>query len=307
MSTKSRDDVAVIIPTYQGARSLPELLASLRGQSLAPAEILVVDSSSTDGSPEIARAAGATVHVIPKAEFGHGTTRNLAARRTTAGIMIFLTQDALPCDSTFVAELTRPLRAGEAAAANARQVPYLTASAAEAFARTFNYPAESRVRTLADLPRLGIKTFFFSNVASAVRRAEFEAVGGFPEGVILNEDMLLCARLVRAGHAVAYCAEARVFHSHDFTLRQQFARYFDIGASITAAGPLLEGAHANGEGLRFVLELERHLVAAGEYSAVPRTLAESALKMVGFQLGKRERLLPRALKRKLSLHSYHWK
>lgn len=298
--------VAIIIPTRQAESSLPGLLGALRQQSLAPFEIVVVDSSSTDKTADIAAKAGCVVETIAPSAFGHGRTRNLGARRTKADILTFMTQDALPGDQSFLEKLVQPIEAGESVAACARQIAREDATPLETFARAFNYPAASCRRTQADVPRLGIKAFFFSNVASAVRQDVFWTVGGFSESVIVNEDMHLCAKLLRAGHAVAYCADAEVYHSHDYTVRQQFGRYFDIGVFMTQAGDQLRAAAVGAEGRRYAFAQLKYLLARGEWAWMPRSVAESAVKFVGFHFGLRQRCLPGKWKRKLSLHPFYW-
>lgn len=299
--------VSVIIPTYQAAPYLSRLVRTLREQTLVPAQIIVVDSSSTDGTQSIAVENDCIVKVIPKAEFNHGGTRNTAAGLANGEVLLFMTQDAMPADQYFVEELTLPIREGKVAGSYARQLAYPDAFPPETFARSFNYPSISRTRTLADVPELGIKAYFFSNVSSAVSRELFWSVGGFPDSVILNEDMLLCAKLLRAGHAVAYQGEARVLHSHNYALSQQFKRYFDIGVSTAQAKMLLDGARAGGEGMRFVLSQMRYLIEKDEWRWIPRTVLEVGCKFVAFQLGKAERLLPSDLKRRLSMHAFYWK
>lgn len=299
-------DVSVVIPTLQAARHLPGLLDRLRSQEIPPSEILVVDSSSTDETAAIAGAAGCVLDVIPRSAFDHGGARNRAARRARGEILVFVTQDATPADEHWLANLVSSIRSGEAVATYARQLPREDAGTLERFARGFNYPARSRVRDLADVDALGYKAFFFSNVCSAVRTEVFREVGGFPEGVVLNEDVLLCAKLLRAGHRVKYEAGARVYHSHDYGLIQQFRRNFDIGASISQAGTLLRGARTGGEGLRFVLGQARYVIESGDHLQLPAVFAEAAFKLAGFGLGKRERHIPRAVKRRLSMHGYFW-
>lgn len=299
-------DVSVVIPTLQAARHLPELLDRLRSQEIPPSEILIVDSSSTDETGAIAGAAGCVLDVVPRSAFDHGGTRNRAARRARGEILVFVTQDATPADEHWLANLVSSIVSGEAVATYARQVPKEDAGTLERFARGFNYPAGSRVRDLADVEELGYKAFFFSNVCSAVRSEVFWEVGGFPEGVVLNEDVLLCAKLLRAGHRVKYEADARVYHSHDYGLIQQFRRNFDIGASISQAGALLRGARTGGEGLRFVLGQARYVVESGDHLQLPRVFAEAAFKLAGFGLGKRERHIPRVVKRRLGMHGYFW-
>jgi rhamnosyltransferase len=297
--------ISVVIPTYQAGRYLPKLLAQLKTQDM-PAEVVIIDSSSTDETVKLARQAGCIVEVISKASFRHGATRNRGAELATGEILVFMTQDALPVNEHFLRELTAPLNAGQAAAAFARQLPYPDAPLPEVFTRGFNYPSQSQRRTRSDIAQLGIKAFFFSDVSSSVLRSAFEQVGTFPAHVIMNEDMLLCAKLLKAGHAVCYCADAQVYHSHSYSLWQQFRRYFDIGVFMAQASESLAGARAGGEGFRYVREQSRYLAAKNAWFQVVRSLCEAGVKLTAFELGKRERYLPLELKRRLSMNSSYW-
>jgi rhamnosyltransferase len=299
--------LAVIIPTLDAEAHLRRLLPALKAQCPAPDRIVVVDSSSQDGTADFAREQGCEVRVIPARDFDHGATRNFAAGLAgEPDILVFMTQDALPVDADFLGRLVAPLVAGWAAASYARQFPQPHARPSEAFARAWNYPAHSSLRTSADQPRLGLRAFFFSNVAAAVVRADFAAVGGFPERVIINEDMSLCARLLQAGRIVAYQADAMVWHSHDYTLAQLVRRYFDIGVFQTEAEPALRRAGSAGAGLAFTLGLVAHLVGRGRWLSLPRAAAETALKFAAFHLGRRHRWLPRRWRRRLSLRPSYW-
>jgi rhamnosyltransferase len=299
--------VSVIIPTLNAAKYLPGLLPMLKGQSLPPLEIILVDSSSTDDTRDIAARHGCRVEVIERSNFNHGGTRNLGASLAGGDILIYMTQDVLPADDKFIEELTLPVREQSAAGAYARQIAYPGASPPEKFARDFNYPAASFTKRAEDLPRLGIKAYFFSDAASCVRKSIFETTGRYPENVIVNEDMYLCAKLLQAGHAVAYRAEARVFHSHDYTLRQQFGRYFDVGVFMRQSRDVLKNANSGGEGFRFLNRMLAQLIREGAWRWVPHSVIESACKWVAFTLGYWEPLLPISLKRRLSMHQTYWK
>jgi rhamnosyltransferase len=135
---------------------------------------------------------------IRRADFDHARTRNLIAAKATGDTLVFFTQDVAPVSGAFLETLTQPVRSGIAAAAYARQIPAEDATLLEAFARSFNYPSEPSLRHISRVSRRTLKTFFFSNAASAVSRSCFESVGGFPEPAVTNEDMLLCARLLDA-------------------------------------------------------------------------------------------------------------
>ena len=298
--------VSVIVPTLDAAPFAKGLVAALRGQTLPPIELIILDSESADGAPAVFEEAGARVVTIPRGTFHHANVRNRGAALAGGNVLVFLTQDARPDHPEFLARLTAPLAAGEAAAAFARQRPRDDATPLERYARETNYPARSRVVSREDVARLGVRAFFFSNSASAVRRDALEALGGFPAHTIMNEDMLFAERLLRAGGRVAYAADAVAEHSHDYTLPQTFRRYFDIGVVFAQADELGD-TPLGGEGLRYVGDLLSFLRARKLYSWMPRALLESAAKWVGLSLGKKHRHLPRALIKRASMHRGYWR
>ena len=301
--------VSVIIPTYQAAPYIAGLLRALQAQSHAPHEIMVMDSSSTDGTAAIvqqAAIANVQFQVIPKTEFNHGGTRTRAAKRVTGDVLVFMTQDAQPANEHYLAELIKPIMQHQAVACFARQLPYPHASASEQFARGFNYPAVSRINTQADVATRGVKAYFYSDVASAIRSDIFWQMGGYADDVIISEDMLLAAKLLQQGYATAYVADAQVYHSHDYTFKQQFQRYFDIGVFFKARASDLAGAKTGGEGLRFALSQLRFLCGGAHYGQALRVLGELPLKWLGFRLGMWHSYLPLWLIKKCSMHSFYW-
>ena len=123
-STVQSSEVSVIIPTLNAGNQIRRLIDSLQSQVLTPLEIIVIDSSSKDDTAEIARTANCEVMEIDRALFNHGRSRNMAADLASGNVLVFLSQDALPVDETFLEELTRPIREGTAVAVTARQIPY---------------------------------------------------------------------------------------------------------------------------------------------------------------------------------------
>jgi rhamnosyltransferase len=296
------------------------MCAALAQQKTPFAELVIIDSSSTDGTADLWRSSwwqaaeqyqnhAAFVQTsILQADFNHGKTRNQAAQLASSEVLVFLTQDALPQDGYWLGALTDSLtQASEAAIAGAfaRQIAPDNLPAKERFARAFNYPDTPRVKRWSDVNQLGIKTFFFSNVASAFQRDAFEEVGGFPD-TILNEDMLIAAKLLRAGYAVKYAASARVWHGHDYSIQAQFKRYFDIGVSLAQAKHLPPRLSSSGEGWRFVRGQLAFVRSEEGWHALPDVVLEAAAKWWGFKLGQNERLLPTTLKRHLSMHRAFW-
>ena len=219
-----------------------------------------------------------------------------------ADIVVFLTQDAVLSRPDSLAALLCCFADAGVGAAYGRQLPREGAGLIEAYARTFNYPAESRVKTLDDVPLLGIKTAFMSNSFGAYRSSVLHAVGGFPADIPLGEDCWVAAKMLLSGWKVAYCAEATVFHSHSYGLAEEFRRYYDIGAFHARAGWLMQTFGGAGtEGGRFV-HSELEYLARRAPSLIPSALLRTALKLAGYRAGRCERLYPSRLRRRMSMH-----
>jgi rhamnosyltransferase len=297
---------AVCVPTLNAGSQWVDWLTRTQ-VALQGAALLVVDSSSDDDTAELARRAGAEVLVIPRAEFDHGTTRDMALRHLAGHeVVIFLTQDALVEDAETLQTLARAFEDPRVGAAFGRQLPQGGASAIAAHGRDFNYPGLPRTVDKTDVPRLGIKAAFLSNAFTGYRRDALIAAGGFPHEVILAEDMLAGARLLQEGWALAYCPDARVRHSHDYSLGEEFRRYFDIGVLHARERWLLEWlGKAEGEGLRFVRSEAAFLVRNAPMR-LPEAGLRTLLKYLGYRLGRAESRLPGTTKRRLSMHPHYW-
>jgi len=301
--------VAVIIPTLNGGETFLRVLAGLRGQSLTPQTVLVIDSGSVDDTVPRALMAGARVHRIKAEAFNHGATRELGRRLLKADAYLFMTQDALPAHAHLLENLVKPLAAEpDIGLAYARQLPREGASPLEALNRRFNYPAASQLKRRADRGRLGVKTVFCSNTCAAYRSAALEAVGGFAP-VIMCEDQHVAARMLEAGYSIYYAADALVFHSHDYAVREEFKRGFDLGVFFGSQERWIVDRFggAGREGRYLFREGRRYLSRTGQARLLPQLLGRLFLKWLGYQLGSRESLLPVSLKSRLSLHQNFWR
>ena len=300
--------IAVIVPTLDAGALWSEWLEAYRRQTLVPEYALVVDSSSSDATPALARQAGIEVVTISRAEFNHGGTRQCAIGRLPAEVelVILITQDAVMDDERAFANLVAAFTDPAVGAAYGRQLPRTGASPIESHARLFNYPSEGRVKSVADIPVLGFKTTFISNSFAAYRRSALNAVGGFPSDVILSEDTYVAAKMLLAGWKLAYCAEAKVRHSHDYSIVEEFKRYFDVGVFHAKNRWIKEAfGGAEGEGRRFVNSEMKYLAASAPV-LLPSALLRTVLKYAGFSLGMIESALPLPLKRRISMHRRYW-
>jgi rhamnosyltransferase len=300
--------LGLIVPTLNAGERWDEWLAAFDRQTLKPDYRLVIDSSSSDSTVAKARARGFEALIIPKTEFNHGGTRQFGIRQLPeADIVIFLTQDALLARSDAIERLVAAFVDERVGAAYGRQLPHRNAKPIGAHARLFNYPPTSQVRTLEDRNRFGLKTAFISNSFAAYRVNRLFEVGGFPTDTIMNEDTWVAGKMLLAGWAIAYCADAEVYHSHDYGYVDELKRYFDIGVFHAHATWLQQTfGKAGGEGRRFVLSEMRYLTRHAPW-LVPSSLIRTGLKWLGFRLGSSlHQGLPLSVKRRFSMHGGYW-
>lgn len=298
----------VIIPVRNGGARWREAAEALKNALGDVTQVAVVDSASSDGSDRVALDCGFELKRIPVESFNHGRTRQQAVADFCAGrrFAIFLTQDAVIEGPASLAELLRQFDAADVGAAYGRQLPHHGARAFEAHAALFNYLPRSEIRSMADAPRLGIKTAFLSNSYAAYRIDALNIVGGFPSHLILGEDAYVAMRLLMAGWRVAYCATATVRHSHAYTLAQEMQRYFDFGVMHAQIPELLATfGTPEGEGMRFVMSELRHVSREAPLH-VPEVFVRNALKYTGYRLGRMFERLSSGWRRRLSMTKGFW-
>jgi rhamnosyltransferase len=279
---------SVIIPTYNASKHLPSLLNSLKSQTLKDIEIIVIDSSSLDNSIEIADSFGAQVIKIPKNEFDHGGTRTLAAHKAKGEIIIFLSQDAIPFDQYSLENLIKPFGSDETiVAVFGRQLPGKDASIFAEHLRLFNYPEDSYVRELADREKYGLRTIFFSDSFSAYRKAALDEIGYFKEGLNFGEDTHAAAKLLLNNKKIAYESSAKVYHSHNYTIRQDFRRYFDMGAFHRKESTFLhQFGKANKQGFEYMKSELAFIRKKKRLDLLPEFFLKILAKFLGYQLGR---------------------
>lgn len=280
--------VSLIIPTLNAEGEIGALVESLLGQSRVPDEIVVVDSSSDDRTADIASSyREVAVEVIDRRDFDHGLTRDRALRRSSGDVVCFMTQDAVPANGAFVEKLIAPiLEDPSIAISSGRQLPKADARRYEQLVRAFNYTGESNVRSKDDVPRLGIKAYFATDVCAAYRRSTYLELGGFGR-TDMSEDMLMAAKAVNAGWRVAYAADAEVYHSHNLTPRQQYERNFAIGRFLERNADLLSCASEVGEGGRLARDVAATLVKEGNIFELLAFAADCAARLAGNRAGRR--------------------
>lgn len=324
----------IIIPTYKPGKRFLRLFDMLQRQALPYNKLILINTErelmSEDIRAKVTSDERTVLKDISADEFDHAATRAMAVQMSTADAFICMTDDAVPADEFLTEKLIAGLNTGIEAtgrlqvhktdiASNgpdsadkaadiriamcyARQLAAQDADEAERYVRRFNYPAESMLKSAGDLPRLGIKTYFASDVCCAYNREVFDKLGGFIDNAIFNEDMIYAASAIKAGFAIMYEAKAQVVHSHNYTAMQQLHRNFDLGLSQRQHPEVFDGLSSEGEGIKLVAAVVKHLAASGHIAEIPTFIWRTGFRYIGYRAGKCYDKLPRSLVRMMAMN-----
>ena len=301
-------EVDVLIPVYRPDGKLTELLKRLKMQNYPIHRVILMNTEEKHFPAELTGIWDRVeVYHLAKEEFDHGGTRDRGVRMSTADLVLCMTQDAMPADETLIEELVKPFDDPEVWAAYARQLPNEDCREVEKYTRSFNYPEQSMVKTKEDLDRLGIKTFFCSNVCAAWRREKYLEIGGFVKHTIFNEDMILAGTMIKQGGKIAYCAKAKVIHSHNYSAFQQFHRNFDLAVSQTMYPEVFGGIRSESEGIKLVKKSLSYCIKIGKPWLMIQVVTQSAGKLLGYKMGQRYRSLPMWLILRCTMSPSFWR
>ena len=304
--------IDIIIPVYKPEKNFFTLIERLEKQTVPINRILLLNTEQKYferliyGTSFLEKYRNVYVWHLSKREFNHGGTRKKGVQKSDASVFVMMTQDAVPEDEHMLENLVKPLEDGMVAASYARQLAAEDSSEIERYMRMFNYPEESRRKTKADLPSLGIKTYFCSNVCAAYNRKIYDELGGFIKHTIFNEDMIMASKVIQAGYQIAYAAEAQVVHAHKYTYREQFRRNFDLAVSQRQYHEIFDGIRSESEGIRLVKKTMKYLISRGEWYLIPDLVFQSGFKFLGYRFGKKYDRLPRGIRRRFSMNPSYW-
>ncbi len=307
--------VDVIIPTYKPGHKFIKQQKMLQKQTYPIHRIIIVNTEARFLDRSIIKDyKNVSVTDISASEFDHGAARDLGVSLSGADYFLMMTDDAIPKDEHLIEKLVWMMEHGreelrcdrEIGAVYGRQLATSESSPDERYSRKFNYPEESFVKTIEDLPRLGIKTYFESNVCCLYRRDVYDKLGGFIKHTIFNEDMIYCCSMLKAGYASAYCAEAEVYHAHNYSGMQQLHRNFDLGVSQADHPEVFSGIKSEGEGIKLVKGNALELLKSGRILSVFRLVYVSGCKYIGYKLGMNYKKLTKNQILRLTMNKQYW-
>lgn len=299
--------IQVIIPIYKPDHKLIELLKKIKEQSIEDIPLLIIDSGSNDEYKSEIKNMNCLVKKIDVKTFNHGGTRQMGADMfPDKDIYIFLTQDAILANEKSIENIVKVFDNFNIGCAYGRQLPHKDANLFSSYARLFNYKDKSYIYSINDKEKYGIKTAFNSNSFAAYRRKALNEIGGFPIDTILSEDMYVAAKMLLNKWSVAYCSDAMVYHSHNYTIWQEFKRYFDIGVFYSRESWIKDTfGGAEGEGKKYIILEFKYLIKRNIVLIFPMIIRD-IMKFFGFRLGMKERFINKHIKRKISMTKNFW-
>lgn len=224
--------VSIVIPTWNGEDEIGECLRGVFSQHVEfDLEVLVIDSSSTDRTLEIASKFPVRVHQIAQGDFNHGDTRNLGAQMTDGDLIVFLVQDAYPERRDWLLTLVNNFSDPTVGAAFCRILPRPTAGMLvrrgvlgdlcfgdKRIENQITDPA-----TYHAMDPLTRRIFInFNDVCSCMRRTVWERL---PFARIqFGEDLLWAKGALEAGYKIVFDPNAAVIHSHEYDPKTLAAR-----------------------------------------------------------------------------------
>ena len=222
MNTRPNSPLAsVLVRAHNDAAFIERTLEAIFAQKADfPFEVVVCDDASTDRTREIAAQFPVRFVERPAGVYRPGRTLNGLVREAKGDIVVFNNADAIPQDNDWLANLARPLLAegGRHVFSFANQLPRPDATA---------LVRKDMERAFGDGSVQRTWRFFFSLASSATWR-ELLLKTPFDETIAYSEDVEWTWRNSHDATApirVVYCPDARVEHSHNYTLRQLALRF----------------------------------------------------------------------------------
>ena len=301
--------IDAVIPVFKPGIELRELIRRLEQQKAKIRHIYIMH---TEDGCELERFEffkeydNISIEEIGVEDFDHGGTRDRGISLSDAEYVLCMTQDAVPTDAFVTEKLLEGMRDEKVAIAYARQIPKRDCHLIERYVRNFNYPVKNMIKSKKDLECLGIKTYFCSNVCALYRKEIYKEQGGFEKKIIISEDMIYAAGCIQNGYKVAYMADAKVIHSHNYTNAQQFRRNFDIAVAQVQHPDIFEGVKSESEGVRMVKQTALYQMRSRHPLSIITLFWSSAAKYLGYFMGKHYRCLPRKIVLKCTMSPRYW-
>jgi len=278
--------ISIICPLYQAESYIKDLHQSfLMQEDVHILDINYILTESSDRTEEYLKENHLKYKKIQRSEFSHSLVRENAAMESMADIVVFVTQDVVIEDKKWLYHLTKDID-DEIVATYSRQITKY--NNIEKYTRERNYPEESSIVSKEDIDKLGLRTFFFSDAASAINRNIFVKLNGYDhKNLPISEDMYIAYKIIMNGYKIKYCADSVVYHSHNFTLKQIYDRY-KLTGKFMKENSYLDQYGTNGSGADLAKYILKRIFQEHHFKLLLRYPFDMAARLIGMKVGKRK-------------------
>lgn len=285
----------VVILTHASHDTVSDSIEMLLKQTIKPIKIIIMNTDESLLYKNISDKArfeklisGSIVelHNISETEFDHGKTRNDALNYSVSDYILYMTDDSVPYDTKYCENLLSGFYDG-VAIVTARQIAKVDASLKEKYVREFNYKDYDITKDKDTEKIYGIKNYFCSNAATMYDKKILEKLGGFPEYLLLNEDTLYAYKALDNGYKMVYKSDARVYHSHNLSFKEQYMRNYAIGVSHKLNAEIFDKLKTTGEGKKLYFYVLTKLLKGLHFIAAFDFTIECVYRYLGYRKGRK--------------------
>ncbi len=276
--------VEIICPLYNAENYIENLHDNILKQKNVDFSVRYLLTESTDQTESILKSKKLNYNKIEKKDFSHSLTRELAARNSEADIIVFISQDVEPSDENWLYYLVKDIIDGNVSAAYSRQITKF--NNLEKYTREKNYPKESKIVSKDDIESLGLKTFFFSDAASAIKKEVFEQLNYYDNKRLpINEDMYIAHKLITNGYKIKYCSDSIIYHSHNFKLKELYNRY-KLTGQFFKENSYLDEYGTTDSGIKLATYVFKRIMQEGRILLLFRYPFDMGARFIGMKAGK---------------------
>lgn len=278
-------NIDIICPLYKAEKFILNIHKSIKMQKNAEInKINYILTECNDSSERILQENKISYKKISKGEFSHSLTREKIAMESTADILVFITQDIEIKDELWLYNLTKSIANGECEASYSRQIA--KDNGIEKYTRECNYPNKSKIVSKKDIEKIGLNTFFFSDAASAIKANIFKELKGYDaKDLPISEDMYIAYKIIMNGYKIKYCSDSIVYHSHNFTLKQIYKRYYQTG-KFFKQNSYLDDYGTNRTGKEMAIYILKRSIQDKNIKVLLQFLPNMTARFIGMIMGK---------------------
>ena len=278
--------VDIICPLYNAQNYIELLNKSLINQKKVKInKIIYILTEGKDDTEKILNNKKIYYQKIVKKEFSHSLVREKAAMASDSDILIFITQDIVIEDELWLYKLIKGIINGECEASFSSQITKY--NNIEKYTREKNYPEKSYIVTKKDIKNIGLRTFFFSDAASAIKTSIFKKLKGYDnKNLPISEDMYIAYKIIMNGYRIKYESNSVIYHSHKFTLKELYNRY-KLTGQFFKQNSYLDEYGTTGTGASLAKYILKRILQEKRFNLLFRYPFDMAARFIGMKVGKR--------------------